>query len=182
MKLLQLFLGIGSLLLTALSCAGSEHSVKSFDGFPLRARLDINAAASEDSVERVVVLIHGSGPQSLDEDLSSVSAPGTTNYFFADLAAALNGRGIAVVRYDKRSYAAARMIAADRNFAASKKFKRYAADPLRYFIEDARHFTRWTARRFPRARVFLVGHSEGANVALQVARFFVNWISTATRP
>ena len=157
-----------SLPVRALS---SPLTVKSFDGFGLPAAVDLPEGVSEKSaVKRVAVLLHGSGPQSMDADFTAISAPGEENRWFVDVSRGLTQAEIAVVRYDKRSYEAARKLKSDPGFARSKVFRDYAANPLRYFVEDARIFVNWTKRRFPAAKVFMLGHSQGAYIALQVAR------------
>ncbi len=120
-------------------------------------------------VSRVVVLIHGSGPQDMNEDLSMVSAPGTKNLFFVDVSSALVNKGFAVIRYNKRAYQWKKTAKKDPSFVESSKFKKFAANPLKYFVEDAAAFAGLAAKTFPKAKVYLLGHSEGAYVALQVA-------------
>lgn len=120
-------------------------------------------------VSRAVVLIHGSGPQDMNEDLSEISAPGTKNLFFVDVSSALVGKGFAVVRYNKRAYQWKKAAKKDPSFVNSSKYKKYAANPLKHFIEDAASFARLAAKTFPKAKVYLLGHSEGTYVALQVA-------------
>ena len=44
-----------------------------------------------------VVLVHGSGPSNMDEKVGN-------NYPFKDFAEGLSNRGIAVLRYDKRTF------------------------------------------------------------------------------
>lgn len=169
---LVLFAGLGFRLaaVPAGVCAAVEE-VPGFDGFPLRAVAEPpEGAAGDAAVGRVAVFLHGSGPQNMDEDFSSISAPGEDNRWFVDVSRGLRQAGIAVVRYNKRSYEAALRLKDDAGFARAKAFKDYAANPLRYFVDDARHFVAWAGRRFPSAKVFLLGHSEGAYVALQVAR------------
>ena len=45
-----------------------------------------------------IVLVHGSGPSNMDEKVGKLTP-------FKDLAEGLASRGIAVIRYDKRTYA-----------------------------------------------------------------------------
>ena len=68
------------------------------DGFRLPATLTLPRRAVEEG-RRVpcVVLVHGSGPQDRDETIGP-------NHPFRDLAWGLAGRGIATLRYDKRTY------------------------------------------------------------------------------
>jgi len=148
----------------------STIPVKSFDGFVLQTMVDLPDDVSEENVKRVVVLLHGSGPQNMDSDFSAISAPGTVNRWFVDISGGLTEAGFAVVRYNKRSYESAQRLKAGPAFKRSKIFKAYAANPLGYFVDDAKHFVRWARGRFPGAKVHLLGHSQGAYIALQVAR------------
>jgi pimeloyl-ACP methyl ester carboxylesterase len=144
--------------------------VKSFDGFALDALATNPPGLSDAEVKRVAVLIHGSGAQSMDEDLSSASKPGTTNLFFVDLTKALVAKGIATVRYNKRSYQMKLLAAKDPDIMKSAAAKSYGAKPLTTLISDARFFVAWAHKRYPNARVYLLGHSEGSYVALQEAK------------
>ena len=86
-------------------------SIKSFDGFPLDAVIDVPRGFNKSDVKKVVVFVHGSGPQSLDEDLSSLTIPkGSTNLFFRDVADSFLKKNIATVRYNKRAYEAKKRI------------------------------------------------------------------------
>lgn len=153
-------------LLSSVCCAGEARSLKSFDGYRLDYEIDYPA---DGNVTRVAVLIHGSGPQDMREDLGAVSAPGTTNYFFVDLSKALTAKGFAVVRYNKRAYQINELVKRDPAFLKTSKFKKLSKRILDATIKDAEAFTRFAAKTFPLARVYLIGHSEGAYVGLQVA-------------
>ena len=159
------------LALSAPASAGTTSlSVKSFDGFELPASATVPPGTADAQVKRVVVLVHGSGAQSMDEDMSSVSAPGTRNLFFVDVSNALVGKGFATVRYNKRSFEMARRVKADPGFAQSAAYKTYGRKPLSSLVSDARRFVAWAHERFPNARVYLLGHGEGTVVALQEAK------------
>jgi pimeloyl-ACP methyl ester carboxylesterase len=142
------------------------QSLRSFDGYRLNYQIDYPA---DKAVSRVVVLIHGSGPQDMREDLGTASAPGTTNYFFTDLSNALTARGFVVVRYNKRTYQLNEQLKKDPAFAKTSKFKKLSGGQLEAIIKDAGAFARFAAKTFPKAKVYLLGHSEGTYVALQVA-------------
>lgn len=124
---------------------------------------------SREREPRVVVLIHGSGPNDRDENLSDVSAPGKPCVFFRDLSAALRASGLSIARYDKRSYVYAQRLKSDPSVATSPDFLAYRAAPLAATISDVEQAVSWVRARAPRARVYLLGHSQGAYVALQVA-------------
>lgn len=91
-----------------------------------------------------VVLVHGSGPNDRDETVGGVKV-------FRDLAEGLATRGIAVLRYDKRT----------------KVYPRSASNPgftmTRETVDDAVLAAAWLRRQQdidPR-RIFVLGHSQG---------------------
>ncbi len=150
----------------SLCRAVETQSLKSFDGLRLNYEIDY---PTDKNANRVVVLLHGSGPQDMREDLSAVSAPGTKNYFFTDVSAALTAKGFAVVRYNKRGYQLRQLLKNDPALAKTSKFNKYIKKPLTATIRDAEAFAKLAAKTFPGAKVYLLGHSEGCFIALQVA-------------
>ncbi len=102
-----------------------------------------------------VVLVHGSGPNDRDETIGP-------NKVFKDLAWGLASRGVAVLRYDKRTYA----------YAA--KFDERAVKSLTVqgeVIDDALAALQLLLNReeIDPQRVFLLGHSLGATLAPLIA-------------
>jgi dienelactone hydrolase len=92
-----------------------------------------------------VVLIHGSGPNDRDETVAA-------NKPFRDLAAGLASRGVAVLRFDKRtSVYGARMAA-----APELTVKEEVVDDALAAVAAAR-----ASPRIDRTRVFVLGHSLG---------------------
>jgi pimeloyl-ACP methyl ester carboxylesterase len=81
--------------------ASREEAVTfpSSDGFQLEGTLRLPSSASSANPVPGVVLIHGSGPASRDELVQSF---GFSIPVFADIGNALQGKGIAVLTYDKR--------------------------------------------------------------------------------
>lgn len=164
---MKLILAALLVLNTASFCrAEGTQSLKSFDGLRLDYEIDYPA---DKNASRVVVLLHGSGPQDMREDLSAVSVPGTKNYFFTDVSAALTAKGFVVVRYNKRGYQLQQLLKKDPSLAKTSKFNTYIKKPLTATIRDAEAFAKFAARTFPGARIYLLGHSEGSRIALQVA-------------
>lgn len=157
------------LVLLILPGAGLAESVsfKCRDGVVLPGMLESPVVDAE--VRRLIVLLHGSGPQSMDEDLSVATVNRQTNLFFKDLSSSLAAAGFAVLRYDKRSYLAGNRLIQDAKYAESKEFKNYAAHPLKYYVDDAGSALDWARKRFPKAKLYLLGHSEGGQVALWTA-------------
>ena len=99
-----------------------------------------------------LVLVHGSGPNDRDETLGP-------NKPFRDLAWGLASRGIAVIRYDKRTKVYGAKLAGVRDFTVQQEV-----------IDDAvaaAAAARSTARIDPR-RVFVLGHSLGGNLAPRI--------------
>jgi pimeloyl-ACP methyl ester carboxylesterase len=129
------------------------------------------SGSNKSDVKRVVVFVHGSGPQSLDEDLSAITVPkGSTNLFFRNVADSFLKKNIASVRYNKRAYEAKKRIEANPEYKNSEEFKKYAEHPLEYFIKDCAFFVDYAQKEFPNAEVFILGHSEGTGIALNVAK------------
>lgn len=102
----------------------------------------------------VVVLVAGSGPEDEDETIGS-------NKPFKDLAWGLASRGIAVLRYTKRT----------KQYGAKS-----SADPATFtvkdeYTDDARAAVALLAARseIDPKRIFLAGHSEGGYVAPRIA-------------
>lgn len=103
-----------------------------------------------------VVLVHGSGPNDQDETIGP-------NKIFRDLAGGLASRGIAVLRYNKRTFQYAKELTAQEVEDITVKEE---------VIEDALaaiHLLRHTEKIDPQ-RVFLSGHSLGATLAPRIGR------------
>ena len=120
--------------------------------FPLKGMLtlpdDLSAPVS------AVVLVHGSGSSNMDEKVGKV-AP------FKDIAQGLAQRGIACIRYDKRSFTHGPKMLRDKNTVITA---------WEEVIEDAllaAALLRADARIDPN-RVFLLGHSMGGMLAPRI--------------
>jgi len=96
----------------------------------------------------LVVLVHGSGPQTRDEE-------GDGHATFAVLADQLARRGLAVLRYDKRGI--------------SRSTGDYEASTPKDLADDLTAVAQAMRARRQFARVGLVGHSEGPMIAAAVA-------------
>lgn len=121
--------------------AGTNYPLKGLLTLPDRAEGRVPA----------VVLVHGSGASNRDERVGRLTP-------FWDLAEGLAARGIAAVRYDKRS------------FSHGWKMLRDRSGPLTVreeTIEDALRATELLRRdaRIDGEKVFLLGHSMGAMLA-----------------
>ena len=127
--------------------------------YPLNGLLTLPDEAgrtgAEDSAEKVpaVVFVHGSGASNMDEKIYE-------NRPFKDLAEGLSERGIASVRYDKRTFVYGRQMAKDPAGITVKEET----------IEDA-VLAAELLRKDPRIdpdKVFIVGHSMGAMLAPRI--------------
>ena len=98
-----------------------------------------------------VVLVHGSGPSDMDETVIKLTP-------FKDLAQGLAERGIASLRYDKRSFAHARKMA-----KADVTVKEETIDDALLAAEVLKNDP-----HINRDRVFLLGHSMGAMLAPRI--------------
>ena len=101
-----------------------------------------------------VVLLQGSGPSDMDETGGSLKP-------FRDLAEGLAAQGIAVYRFDKRSYVYGNELAAKKDITLQDEY-----------IEDAVNAVRLLAgqERIDPDRIFVLGHSLGGNAVPAIAR------------
>ena len=100
-----------------------------------------------------VVLVHGTGPNDRDETVGAIKV-------FKDLAEGLASRGIAVLRYEKRT----------KLFMARMSAKPYTADEE--VVEDASNAIE-LLRAQPEVngqRIFVLGHSLGGYMAARIAQ------------
>lgn len=165
-----LVLSLALLVATPAAQAGQRDlTLDRVPGFPLAARLSWPGDGPESEVEAVALLLHGSGPQDMDEDLAGATQGGARNPFFVDLTEALAAQGIATLRYHKRSFVAAQRAREDKAFLETPGYRQLAADPLGEFLADARHAVGWLRTNLPGARVLVVGHSQGCWLALWLA-------------
>jgi len=148
----------------AAAPAGGQITVS--DGFKLDYVIDYPAAGK--NISKVVILIHGSGPQNMDEDMTQASN-GVKNLFFVDLSSALTKEGFTVIRYNKRSFQIAQNAKTDMMYIRSEAYKKFAADPLKYFVDDVSDIIKFASEKFPGYGIDLIGHSQGTYVALQAA-------------
>lgn len=149
--------------------AGEEEvSFKSFDKFVLPMKIARPDGHKDADVKRVVILIHGSGPQNMDGDLTKASA-GKKNLVYKDLSDALVGGGFTVIRYDKRAYVWNQVLTKDASKAKSKAFEKFQEAPLSSLVNDVKAIVKMAGKRFKKANVYLLGHSQGTYIAAHVA-------------
>jgi len=144
-------------------------SLKSFDNYSLDAMISKPDNVLDKDVKKVIVLIHGSGNQGMDEDLTVVTKNKMPNLVFKDISDELVKHGFAVFRYNKRSYQIGIDYKKDPSIIKSEEFANFQKNPLKYFVDDANESVKFLEKRFPNAKIYLLGHSEGTFVSLQVA-------------
>jgi dienelactone hydrolase len=118
--------------------------------WPLPATLTMPSGAGPFPV---VILVHGSGPNDRDETIGP-------NRPFKDLALGLASRGIAVLRYEKRTKAHGAKIAA----LTSLTVKEEVVDDVAEAIKSVR-----THERIDGKRIFVLGHSLGGMLIPRIA-------------
>jgi dienelactone hydrolase len=119
-------------------------------GWPLPASLAIPNGAGPFPA---VVLVHGSGPADRDETFGP-------NKPFRDLAHGLASRGVAVLRYEKRTRQHASKLASLKQFTVREE----TVDDAVAAVKLLR-----SSERIDPARVFVLGHSLGGMVAPRIA-------------
>lgn len=99
----------------------------------------------------IVVMVHGSGPNDMDESMGP-------NKIFKDLAYGLANQGISSIRYNKRSY--------DYPTEMTKYINSITIDQL--VVDDAVNAIE-LAKEFGAKKVILIGHSLGGHMAPKIA-------------
>lgn len=139
------------------------------DGFELEAIAESPDGASDDQINMVMVMVHGSGAHSMDVDLSFVTKDKKKNLVFKDISDELVPAGFAVVRYNKRNFQISKAVKENRDFLKSEVVEAFKKNPLKHFVDDVLDAVAYSKQKFPNAKIFLLGHSEGTYVSLQAA-------------
>jgi uncharacterized protein len=124
------------------------------DGWPLPGTLTRPKGISS---APLVVLVHGSGPNDRDESLG----PNTP---FRDLAHGLATRGIAVLRYDKRTFAHKEKLIKE-GLGKTITIKEEVIDDVLATLKKARELS-----GIDGDRIFVLGHSGGGSLAPLIAQ------------
>jgi uncharacterized protein len=99
-----------------------------------------------------VVLVHGSGPSNMDEKVGN-------NYPFKDLAEGLSQKGIAVLRYDKRTLVYGKEMKNDTGLSVKEETIEDAILASDFLRKDS---------RIDSNKIFIVGHSLGGMLAPRI--------------
>ena len=99
-----------------------------------------------------VVLVHGSGSSNMDEKVGA-------NYPFRDLAEGLSARGVAAVRYDKRSFVYGKQLVKNHSFSVFDETVEDAILASALLKADP---------RIDPGKVFIIGHSMGGMLAPRI--------------
>jgi len=118
--------------------------------FPLNGKLTLPEGA--DGPVPAAILVHGSGSTDMDEKISA-------NRPFRDLAEGLAARGVATIRYDKRSFVYARKLLKIPGFTVYDETIEDALLAAALLREDA---------RVDGDRAFIIGHSMGGMLAPRI--------------
>ena len=99
-----------------------------------------------------VVLVHGSGPSNMDEKIGN-------NYPFKDLAEGLSEKGIAVLRYDKRTFVYGKEMRNDTGLSVKEETIEDAILAANFLRKDS---------RIDSNKIFIIGHSLGGMLAPRI--------------
>ena len=140
---------------------------KTADGTVLTGELSLPSGATPGQKFPTVVLLHGSGPNDLNETLPEQVAgvPGGSAVFL-QIAQQLNRQGFAVVRFNKRGVLGVgpQVLPAAQRTGKAFTVSGYVQDALTVL-----NVTRKLSAVNP-AQVFLLGHSEGTMLAASIAK------------
>lgn len=156
----------GSLRAETVAAVVRPFSIKAQDGWVFKGELTLPGGARAGQTFPTVLLLHGSGPNDMNETVSQEYArvPGGSSNFLT-ISKRLNAAGFAVARFNKRGVinVGPKTISADKMVGVGYTPSGIARDALAVFQYvrqqpnvDASHF-------------FLLGHSEGTDIASKLA-------------
>jgi len=123
--------------------------------FSLPGKLTLPSNASPETIAAtpVLIMVHGSGPNGMDEQIGP-------NRLFKEIACALSHKGIAVLRYDKRTFT-----------YGNDAFKDPASPTIEEECTDDALSAASLADSLGFRHIFIAGHSLGAGMAPQIALY-----------
>jgi alpha-beta hydrolase superfamily lysophospholipase len=155
------------LIFSALSLQAQNHQAVSFNNGSLKLNGTLSIPAGTGPFP-VIILVHGSGPQDRHQttSLSGGNAAclfpglnGSTVLNFKDIAEYFSSKGIAVLRYDKRTF----------TYGSTLDPKAISYYDMVSDIEAAIDYVK-TRQELNSEKVILAGHSKGGNQVSLVAR------------
>ena len=144
-------------------------TLKGKGGLELPGMLSIPCGVENEDIDKVVILIHGSGPVDMNADLTASTRDKKENLLFKNVSSALMKEGFAVIRYDKRSHVWLTKIQKDPKVAQDPALADLPKKLYAYLISDVKQAIGWSKKNLPNAKIALLGHSQGSYIALQVA-------------
>lgn len=134
--------------------------IKSFDGLELTTKV----SKPTGSVNGVVIMIHGSGPNDYNENGAGEDrAP--SDGFFHRISNVFTNHGFATVRFNKRSTELKFLREMGSDISKFKNNQKY----YNAFLKDINVIVDEAKDLFPGHKVYLFGHSQGTGLSLQVA-------------
>jgi dienelactone hydrolase len=130
---------------------GEDVTFSASERYPIRGTLTLPAPGAGEAPFPAVALVHGSGPSDRDGTVGA-------NRVFADISKGLASEGIAVLRYDKRTYTHGAEIASGEDYAeftVEDETTDDAAAAVRFLKSDP---------RIDADRIYLLGHSMGGGL------------------
>ena len=137
--------------------SGKEEEDASEDRISMELNLPVPALEGElpgiltlpagDGPFPAIVLVHGSGPNDMDETIGNVKP-------FRDLAEGLAEKGVAVYRYDKRSYTYGTVLADNHQITLMEETVDDAAAAVQLLAQQ---------EKIDPERIYVLGHSLGGN-------------------
>ncbi len=118
--------------------------------YPLNGILSI--PVGNNGLFPAVVLVHGSGPSNKDEKIGNITP-------FKDLAEGLSDKGIAVLRYDKRTFIYGKQMKKDHGLTVREETIEDAILAADFLRKDT---------RIDHGKIFIIGHSMGGMLAPRI--------------
>lgn len=162
-----------SLFICILSRAETVEPIKkfkSFDGMELAYSMELpDLKTNPNDTLSVIIFIHGSGPQSMDADVSDITKNKEKNLLFKSYSGAFANKGFATFRYNKRAFElVSKYIGELKKGARPQPILDHEQHPLEDYVKDGVEAVKFVRTKLPKAKIYLFGHSEGTQVSLNI--------------